>query len=198
MTKNSSTPPSKFEHTLYWLNPDPDQAGKKYETIRWRLIEILASRGCHEADHWADVTIDRVVSKIDEIEETFQGDPAHYFYGVAKKVFLEYLKKKPHTPPPNPPIPPSPPLPSPDLELEHACLEHCLDQLTREDRKLICSYYTKERREKINHRNELAAEMGIGLNALRIKTHRIRITVRKCVQDCLKRNNVETIRGEDH
>lgn len=187
MTKHSSTAQAKFEHTLYWLNPDPEQAGKKYESIRGRLIEILASRGCHEADLWADVTIDRVVSKIDEIEETFEGDPAHYFYGVARKVFLEYLKKKPHSATPLPPAPP----PRPDnVELEHACLEHCLDRLSRQDRNLICSYYTKERREKIKNRTDLAATLGIGLNALRIKTHRIRITVKSCVQDCLERNKV--------
>lgn len=182
MTKNSSTLQSNFEHTLQWLNPDRDQAGKKYETIRRRLVEILASRGCYEAEHWADVAIDRVVSKIDEIADTYEGDPAHYFCGVAKKVFLEYLKKRPPSNMPPPPLPPD------DVELEHACLEHCLEKLTRQDRNLIRNYYIKEGREKIDNRNELAAKLGIGLNALRIKTHRIRIVVRNCLQDCVARN----------
>src|ERR1051325_8998200 len=103
----TNTSRSNFDLMLEWLNPNRELAAKKYESIRRRVIELLANRGCYEADYWADVVIDRVVSKVDQVMVGFDGDPNRYFYGVAKKVFLEYLeylKKKPSTyvPPPPP------------------------------------------------------------------------------------------------
>lgn len=181
MTTNSEEPQSKYDRMLLWLAEDREQAGRKHESIRRRIIEILASRGCHEAERWADVAIDRVVSKIDEIVKDYEGDPALFFYGVAKKVALECVKPKT----PRNPNPPSPP--DPDLELNHACLEHCLKQLSREDRYLIEEYYAKDGREKIETRDKLAEKLGIGLNALRIRAHRIRIVLKDCIIDCLKR-----------
>ena len=35
-----------FDRLLAWLDPDPEREGILYERIRWRLIAILASRGC--------------------------------------------------------------------------------------------------------------------------------------------------------
>jgi DNA-directed RNA polymerase specialized sigma24 family protein len=180
MTTNQEPPQSELDRMLNWLADDRDQAAKKYESIRRRIIEILGSRGCPEAEHWADVTIDRVVSKIDKITKNYEGDPALYFYGVAKKVALECVKPKP-----NRNIPPPPP-PDEDLELEHFCLEHCLKQLPSEDRDVVKEYYAKDGREKIDNRNKLAKKLGIGLNALRIRVHRIRIVLRKCVRECIK------------
>lgn len=177
MTTNSQ---SNFDRMLVWLNPDRELAARKYESIRRRLIEILASRGCYEADLWADVVIDRVVSKVDKVMDGFEGDPGFYFCAVAKKVFLEYLKKRPV-----PYVPPPPP-PEDDLELEHACLETCSSQLPQEDREIIQSYYCETGRKKIENRNELAKKLGIGLNALRIRTHRIRIILRRCIEECLQ------------
>lgn len=170
---------------LQWLNPDREQAAKKYEAIRHRLIEILASRGCYEAEHWTDVVIDRVVSRIDKATDGYQGDPAYYFCGVAKKVFLEYLKKRTSSSLP-PPLPP----PNDALELEHGCLEECRSQLPDEDRDLIQSYYCEQGRRKIENRNDLAKKLGIGLNALRIRTHRIRIVLRRCIEDCITRKEI--------
>ncbi len=178
---NSDEPQSNYERMLQWLAEDREEAGRKHESIRRRLIEILANRGCHEAEHWADVAIDRVVSKINEIVENFEGDPALFFYGVAKKVAFECVKPKPAR---NPPPAPSP---DPDLELYHACLDYCLKQLSNEDRYLIEEYYAKDGREKIETRNKLAKTLGIGLNALRIRALRIRVVLKDCIIDCLKR-----------
>ena len=59
---------------LEWLNPDWDQAVKKYENIWRRLIQILAGRGCHEAEDLSDEVIDRVVAKIDDVTKNYEGD----------------------------------------------------------------------------------------------------------------------------
>src|SRR6266550_5419038 len=99
-----------FDSLLAWLDSERDEAGRKYEEIRLRLIKIFVCRGCHEPEDLADETINRVSKKLREIESTYLGNPALYFYGVANKVHLEYLRRRPA------PIPPVRPEASDDIE----------------------------------------------------------------------------------
>ena len=178
-----------FDGLLAWLDPDRDRAAQKYETVRTRLIKIFACRGCGEADDLADETINRVTAKLNEIVDTYVGDPALYFYGVANKVYLEYLRKRPAVE--SPPLRES----SDDLEAEYACLEKCMDQLPRESRRLVLEYYQDEKRAKIERRRKLAEELGIAVNALRIRAHRIRQQLQQCVQVCVEQSSsIETNR----
>src|SRR5437867_11229407 len=82
-----------FDRLLVWLDPDPERAGLIYEKIRWRLIAILASRGCKSAEDLADKTIDRVARRVKDIEATYVGDKSIYFLGVMNNVHHEYLKQ---------------------------------------------------------------------------------------------------------
>lgn len=170
-----------FTALLAWLHPDPDEAGKKYEDIRRRLIKIFTCRGCCEPEDLADESINRVIIRLKDIADTFSGDPALYFYGVANKVHQESIRKRPINPPP-----PVVTDDSDDLEKESACLEQCLGNLTSDNRYLVIQYYQGEKRAKIEHRKQLAEELGIALNALRIRAHRIRTALQQCVQTCLQ------------
>jgi DNA-directed RNA polymerase specialized sigma24 family protein len=85
---------------------------------------------------------------------------------------------------------PSPEMPSEDKEIRSACLERCLDILPDAKRALLLRYYGSEKRAKIDGRQLLANEEGIGLNALRIQVFRLRNTVRECVENCLERNDM--------
>jgi len=166
---------------LSWLDADREQAGQKYEKIRRRLIEIFASRGCPEADELADETINRVARKSQDVAEGYVGDPAYYFYAVAKKILLEYWKVKPPAE-----VPPTPePLPEEEFERRHVCLEQCLGHLPEKDRELILQYYSQEQRVKIGQRRELFQRLGIAPNALRLRIHRIKSALRPCIKDCL-------------
>ena len=110
-----------FEKLLRWLDPDRDKAGLEYEKIYLRLIRIFSSRSGYNAEDLADETVDVVASKIDWLIENYRGDPALYFYGVAKKISLQPSKKKP---------PPTPP-PAPDtdeIERQCGCLDQCLEE----------------------------------------------------------------------
>ena len=73
---------------------------------------------------------------------------------------------------------------SPEVEQHYACLEKCLTQLTDPNRELVLEYYQQEKRAKIDHRAELAKRLGIAANALRIRAHRIRQVLEKCVLQC--------------
>jgi len=164
---------------LMWLDPDPELAGVAYEKIRWRLVVILASRGCTCPEELADETIDRVARRVADIQATYVGDKAIYFLGVMNNVHHEYLKR---------PTLPRPPAPDDDAEAKettHLCLEKCLDKLSPNSRRLIEAYYSESKRAKIDLRKRIAAELGIGLSTLRLRALRIREKLQACIEQCL-------------
>jgi DNA-directed RNA polymerase specialized sigma24 family protein len=84
-----------FARLLAWLNSDRELAVVKYEGIRRSLIKVFTARGCSNADELANETVNRVVKRIETLEENYVGDPALYFYGVARHVYCEYLRRHP-------------------------------------------------------------------------------------------------------
>lgn len=181
MKKEWAPTQEAFDSLLNWLDPDRERAGLRYETIRLRLIKIFACRGCREAEELADESINRVTSKVVELVKTYQGDPSLYFYGVAHKLHLEYSRASR--------VKPELPLTSPPVEADagaYECLDECMDNLPSETRELVLRYYQEDKQAKIDDRKQLAWELGIGINALRIRAHRIRIRLQKCVEDCMQ------------
>ena len=175
-------PPSReaFEKLLAWLDSDRDKAVEKYERIYFRLVRILAAKGCFEAEDLADQTVNVVASKIDDLRQNYVGDPALYFYGVSKKIYQEWLK---HQTPPAPP----PPIDNTEIELRCGCLEKCLQKvLTAEEARMVVRYHEGEGQERIANRKQMAAELGITLNALRIRICHFQARLRPCIEECLK------------
>lgn len=171
-----------FDHLLAFLDLDRDRAGTRYEEIRSQLIKIFVCRGCAVPEELADETINRAARKLQEISSTYTGDPALYFYGVAQLVHLEHVRRKPA------PLPPPPPSATEEAELKYECLEKCMESLSEISRELILAYYGEDKQAKIERRKELAERLGIGANALWIRAHRIRESLRECVNRCLNNN----------
>ena len=159
-----------FDDLLEWLNPDRDIAGQIYVTIRTRLTKIFVSRGTGNPEDLADATINRVARKLPEIQLNYVGDPENYFKAVVRYILQESYKKEKA---PAAVIPMPIPLDS-DEERDLDCLDRSLSELTSEDRTLIIEYYRYSGHEKIEHRKDLAEQMGIGLNPLRIRACRLR------------------------
>jgi DNA-directed RNA polymerase specialized sigma24 family protein len=174
--------PGLFDTFLAWLASDREEAGRKYEDTRHRLIKIFASRGCFCPEDLADETINRVIVKVPEISKNYHGEPGRYFGGVARNVFHEYVRKRVISPPQPTPDPPA------AREQELDCLEECLGEVPEANRNIILSYYEGEKRTRIQRRNTMARELGTEPNALRIRVHRIRAMLQQCVGDCLARN----------
>jgi DNA-directed RNA polymerase specialized sigma24 family protein len=180
MNKDWELSKEAFDALLAWLDSDREQAALKYEKIRRDLIKMFTDRGCLVPEDLADETINRVTSKLKEIKKDYSGDPTRYFFGVAKMILLEHLRKKlPQSPPPA--VDPT------RIELEYNCLERCIERLSKEDRDLLLRYYGGEGRKETEHRRALAAELGIAPNALRIRVYRIRQTLKECVEKCVER-----------
>jgi len=170
-----------FNRLLEWLGQDRDLAARRYEHIRSRLIRIFICRGCTVPEELADETIDRVAGKVQQIAGAYVGDPALYFYGVAEKIYLEHTKNRSvlWLPLSNGS--------SGEIELKHECLEGCMERLSQPSRDLIIAYYGNDGRSKIESRKDLAQCLGLRANALWIRAHRIRESLRKCVSECFNR-----------
>src|ERR1041384_3415658 len=141
--ENPTVSLENLDELLLWLDPDPDKTGipdlvrgaVKHEAIRQRIIKIYRNRGSQQAEEIADETFYRVCRKVKSLRNTYQGDPALYFYGVAKNVHREFTKvvtnnlaedRTNNLPSPTPPLPPDEALES---ERRMTCLVKCLDEL---------------------------------------------------------------------
>ena len=172
-------PPSQggFEKLLAWLDPDRDKAVEKYQRIYFRLVRVFATKGSADAEDLADQTVNVMVVKIDHLVESYHGEPALYFYGVGKKIYQESLKPKP--------LPPLAPPPDDEIEHRFACLEKCLQKVTNpEEAKLVLRYHEGEGQARIENRKEIAAELGITMNALRIRIYHLQARLRPCIEEC--------------
>ena len=168
-----------FDKFLDWLDSDRDRAGAKYEDIRRRLIRIFTCRGCQGGEDMADETINRVITRMKEIADTYTGDPVYYFYGVARNVHLEHLRKPVESFPR--PIPES----LEEKERRDQCLELCMKAFVPENRSLVLEYYSKDKSARIAQHKKMAERLGISGTALRLRMHRIRASLHSCVETCL-------------
>ncbi len=190
MKKNWALTQASFDKLLDWLDADREEAGRKYEAIRVRLIKIFTCRGCSCPEELTDELINRVAAKVSDPSFEYEGEPALYFYAFVPNMQHEYVRRtrliSADLPNGNGSGSLAPPMPPVDDEPEFACLDRCLERLPDNTRRLVLGYYQDERQAKIDHRRQLAIELGIALNALRIRAHRIRRGLEKCVRNCVE------------
>jgi DNA-directed RNA polymerase specialized sigma24 family protein len=183
-----------FDRLLSLLDSDRDRAGESYEQLRRTLTTFFDWRGCLGAEELADETLNRVARRLEEGEEI--RNLQDYCHGIARYLALETLPKQSK-------VENEPEsfqhlaAPSTDLsarlerERQFECLEKCMDELSHDERDLMLSYFSNERRTKIDNRINIADSMGTNLNALRVRVHRIKTRLEKCVTNCCNRKNAE-------
>ena len=177
--------PESFEALLTVLHPNRDAAGEVYEDIRRRLVRLFEWRRCACPEELTDETFNRVARKFADGLSLERSDPYAYFCGVAHHVFQEVVRRevREHKALESGDLPASNSYEEePDFRLEH--LRHCLDMLGPGQRRLLLSYYQDEQR--IQSRKSLCRELGVEMNALRIRVHRLRRKVEICVQERLR------------
>jgi DNA-directed RNA polymerase specialized sigma24 family protein len=173
-----------FDALLTWLDPDRERAGQKYEIIRGGLIKIFIAKNFSDAEDLADLTINRVISRLPDIQDDYVGDPASYFYGVARYIAYE-AKRRPEVTI-NASILSTVELAEVSTEIEY--LRQCLELLPADQRELVLEYYLQEQRHQIAYRKRLMRELNLTATALRVRAHRIRMALQKCVQQRLTKN----------
>lgn len=167
------------------LDEDPARAGEQYEVWRRKLVKLFEWRGSATPEDLADATLNRLARKIDEGEviRNFAG----YVGSTARLVWLETLKEEERARGALEDMRVLAPHYSENGSQRVECFELCLENLPAEKRVLILDYYREARNRKIELRKQLAAKMGMPLNALRIRAHRIRVQLEKCVGNCIKK-----------
>lgn len=188
MPPKPDKPQENLDDLLAWLDPNRDIAISIYMDLRFALTRIFSWNGCADPQGMTDETFDRIAGKIPKLKETFEGDPKLYFYGVANNLIKEYRKQVKSFSP----VDSSEPFVQPTQEAEEErpdlredCLSICLEKLTAEKRQLILSYYSQEKQAKIIHRKKMARDLGVSLEALRVRMLRIRATLEECIEQCL-------------
>ena len=181
---------------LQCLDKDPEQAGQKYEKIRGKLIRLFEWKNFHHPEDLADETINRVARRIEEGLEIRAADPAAYFYQVARLVTKEEFRglkrwtqammehehhRKITSAPPE------------ETDARLGCLRRCVAALPPDQRDLILKYHAVDSKHRIPQRRQLALQLKIPLNALRIRACRIRSRLEDCVEkrfQTLQRNSL--------
>ena len=175
----------RFSSFLAWLNPDVNRAAEEYERVRNTLYMFFANRRCCYADELADETINRVILK--SSEESIE-NPLAYFYGVARNVYREFLRKQrvqvdledvslPDTPPEQP-------------TFSRECLDKCLAELPAENQELVLNYFSEDKSAKIKLRQQISSKLKTTQTALRMRVSRIMQKLKNCVRDCMSETSV--------
>lgn len=195
LKKDWVSSPEAFRRLLEWLNGGSDPDGERYLEVRRRLVTYFDRKGCLLSDELADETLNRIARKLEEKGEITEVSPLHYCYIVGKFVFLETIRRNKAVQDGTLELTMSDPLGTAhtwdihvreveDKEKVFDCLERCLDKLPQGDRELILEYYRGEQRAKIERRSEMAARLGVTMNALTIRACRIRTKLETCVKAC--------------
>jgi DNA-directed RNA polymerase specialized sigma24 family protein len=198
LKKDWTLNPGAFRQFLNWLDEGVDSGGERYLEMRRRLARYFDRRNCSSPNDLADETLNRVARKLEEKGEIVGASPARYCYIVAKFVFLEFGRRSEHNQTSlddaqgpgrvvaGLAVPARPDVDTVAREKLFEYLERCLGKLQPEDRELILDYYRGEQRAKIESRSQLAARLGITMNALTIRACRIRNKLEACVEACCR------------
>jgi DNA-directed RNA polymerase specialized sigma24 family protein len=189
-----------FDKLISSLDANREIAAEKYERIRGRLVNFYEYRGCSSPEDYADITINCAAKKLNEGSQIYSTDPLSFFIGIARNLMQEYwelvpkrasslqdLSEAEH--------------PSENLteslqreeelnrsESELGCLEHCLEEITPQNRDLIIGYYVGEKSQKIDNRKRLATQFDIAPATLRLRAFRLREKLESCVKGCVQQS----------
>jgi DNA-directed RNA polymerase specialized sigma24 family protein len=180
-----------FDELLAALDADRVRAADKYERIRQRLTKLFEWRGCLNADELTDRTFDRVARRLGEGAAITAADAYLFCHGVALNVLREHWRSPARKA--DVILPDDSRLVALDAsraaESAAARIEHerlldrlasCLDALPPESRRLVAAYHLRENGQ-IAARKAIAADLGLPLNALRIRVFRLRQALERCV-----------------
>ena len=163
--------------------------------MRRRLVVYFDRRNRPAPDTLADETLNRISRTLEKSGSIATRPPQRYCYVIAKFVLLEDLRRERRH------------VPLDDVrhvnavawrasadaddaafaqEQRFECLDRCLRKLKEEQRDLIVEYLGDARRQRIERRRDLAARLGISMNALGIRAWRIRAALETCVGACCR------------
>jgi hypothetical protein len=172
----------RLERLLNALDPeDAGGASERYNRLKERLVLFFEHNTTSDPYRLADVTLDRLAVKLDEVGLT--GREVEYFaLGLARKILLEdarerqrwreFLQQLAH--------------PFPKPAIDHECLERAFQGVTEADRQFLAEYYPSEKPVKglADHRRDLALTLGISYDAIRVRAYNLVRRVSQLYMEC--------------
>jgi DNA-directed RNA polymerase specialized sigma24 family protein len=182
MTRNVSLSQTAFDALLSRLDPDRDRAGARYELLRRKLVTFFEFQRVPSPDEASDVTLDRVCRRLAGGEQ-IQNVTA-FILGVARLVAREALREQRRQY-----LAQADPLmhnesSSAESERRARCFNRCLAALPSDQRRLIIEYCRGDWHARTLNRKRMALRLGIPPTALRLRIHRIRAELERCLRKC--------------
>jgi RNA polymerase sigma factor (sigma-70 family) len=187
-----------FDHLLASLDPDREEAARKYEELRASLFTFFAMRGAVDPLSLIDETINRIARRLSEGANIFADKPSSYFYAVARNVWRETLNRPTLHIPVDEVTERGLLLVADPYELlmesqwralseeRLACIEQCLQKLAAEEREVLLEYYRDEGAVRIESRKQMAQRLTISPDLLRQRVARLKLKLGACAEDCMK------------
>lgn len=182
---------STFQALLLALDPNHDKAAGEYRRLHQRLVRFFSLHPVTDPYMLADEALDRLARRA-AADPNEVIAPAAFLVGIARHMLQEEQRRRireskavqewaSNTPTSS----------SVDEELLHR-VEHCLGKMRKEQRELLLAYYRSTGHQKIEQHRELAAKLGVTLNALRNRLMR----ARRDLDDCVRRNGRDVSSAE--
>jgi DNA-directed RNA polymerase specialized sigma24 family protein len=175
-----------LESLLRFLGPDRWSAAREYEKLRARLLRLFEWRGCPHPEELVDRTFDRAARRLAEDLPVTAGSRYALLAGFALRIYAEAcrqeqnrwraLSMRPALGAGDSPL---------DTERRLAALDACLGELDRIARKLLLEYHAAG--DDGLQRAQLAEQLGITVNNLRVRAYRLRQSLEGCVRQRLQR-----------
>jgi RNA polymerase sigma factor (sigma-70 family) len=193
-TDQTSDAAEDFARLLAWLSPDADLAGEKYEQVRQNLLDYFRRRGAFDALSLTDEVFARVTKKVRYIAPGFVGNPTHYFLGVARKVLSESRRQPELTELPEHLSVLADEAADERKELLLQSLEHCWTLLSPQKQEILLQYYLGMPPLKLSDsREQLARNLGVSLNTLRVTAHRLKNRLKLCIEKAIRKKQTERV-----
>lgn len=183
-------PPDAVTDPWSIFGDDPQSAGEHFEVLRRKLVFYFEYRRCDDPEELAHETLDRLRRKHGGQVEV--KDLMRYSYGVAKKVLLEYLRRKKN----------EKRYMSEQEYRSHAslnseetaagqerrlrCLERCVADLSAQERVLVTDYFNGRGLSRQERRRHMAEQRNISRETLTLRVFNLKRRLRKCIENCLQ------------
>ena len=178
---DSSITEGRLDRLLARLDPERERAAREYERLHRLLVRFFDWRGIAAPEDCADEAIYRLAARLEADASIV--DIRAYALGIARMLALERRRRTVLAP-----IDRTTDV-SVDVPVESAAdarlqdsFERCLDEMPRDTRSLLLSYYEGQLGGKIANRRRLAESLGISESALRNRVQRLRDRLETCVQ----------------
>lgn len=166
------------------LRTDAAGVGFDYEQLRRRLILFFRQHEPVDAESLADDALDRLARRLDE--GTAIDNAALYAFGIAKMMLLEAHERRTRREAARQEaivaVEDDADEDNATDPLLLAALRACLREFGARSTELMLTYYRDDDARRIATRRDLAARLGLSINALRNRALRLREALEACVR----------------